>query len=77
MHEFTLPVPVLKLHVLWHSCCETEKFGANLCFNPSEDSVQTAGNNNKVTSQILETTLILYAFEMALYFESTIINNQI
>ena len=45
---FTLSVSVLIVF-----CIELEKFRANLCFDSSEYSVQTADGNNKVTSKIL------------------------
>lgn len=40
-------------------------------------SLQTVDDNSKVTSQILQTDLILYPFKLALYFDSLVINNQI
>ena len=58
------------------SCCyETEKFAASLCFDSSEHSVQTADDNNEVSN--FTNALVLNIFKLVLYFNSTVINNQI
>ena len=54
-----------------------ENFRVNLCFETSQHRVQTADDNNKDTSQILQLTLVLYIFKLVLYFNSIIISNQI
>ena len=64
VHEFTIPVPVLLLPVFWQLLLRNEKFRANLCFETSEHSVQTADDNRKVISP----TLVLYIFKLVLYF---------
>ena len=51
-----------------------EKVRANLCFDSSEHRLQTADDKNKVTSEILRKVNI---FQLVLYFDSTVINNQI
>ena len=60
------------------SCCHaTEKFRANLCFDSSKHSLQTADGNNKVTSRVLQTILVAYIFKLVLHFDWAVINNQI
>ena len=54
-----------------------EKFQVNLCLETSEHSVQTADDSSKVTSQAPPVTLALYVFKLVLYFNSSIISNQI
>ena len=39
--------------------------------------MQTADDNNKVISQALQLTLVLYILKLVLYFNSIIISNQI
>ena len=48
----------------WQLLLRNEKFRANLCFETSEHSVQTADDNRKVISP----TLVLYIFKLVLYF---------
>ena len=54
-----------------------EKFWANLCFETSKHSMQTADDNSIVISQELQLSLALYIFKLVLYFNSIIISNQI
>ena len=42
-----------------------------------DHSVQTADDNRKVTSRVLQLTLVLYIFKLLLYFNSFVISNQI
>ena len=61
-------------YTFFDSCCYgTEKFRANLCFDSSECSVQTADGNNSYFTN----TSVRKIFKLVLYFDSTIINNQI
>ena len=64
-------------HFFGSCCLETEKFRASLHFFSREHSVQTANDNNKATSQVLETTLILFIFKLVLPFHSGFISEQI
>ena len=59
-------------------CCEKmENFRANICFETSEHSVQTADDNSKVISRALQFTLVLYIFKLVLDFNSITNSNQI
>ena len=63
-------------YTFFGSCCyKTEKFWANLCFDSSEHSALTADDNNKVSN--FTDALALNILRSVLYFNSTIINNQI
>ena len=51
------PVVVKKRKIFW----------VNLCFETSEHSVETAGDNSKVTWQAPQVTLVLYIFKLVFY----------
>ena len=51
-------------------------FPVNLCYETSKHSVQTADDNSKVISQLLQLILALYIFRLVLCFNS-IISDQI
>ena len=72
--RFTISFPVLILPVFRQLLLRTEKFPVYLCF---ETSMQTANDNSKVTSQAPLVTSVLYIFKLVLYFNSSIISNQI
>ena len=74
IHGFTISFPVLILPVFRQLLLRTEKFRVYLCF---ETSMQTADDNSKVTSQAPLVTSVLYIFKLVLYFNSSIISNQI
>ena len=58
------------------SCCyEMEKFRANLCFDTSGESLQTADDSNKVS--YFTNAFVLNNSKLVLYFNSNVINNQI
>ena len=54
-----------------------EKFQVDLCLETSEHSVQTADDSSKVASQAPQVTLALDVFKLVLYFNLSIISNQI
>ena len=54
---------------------KTEKFRLNLCFETSEQSVQTANDYSKAILQAFRLTLPLYIFKLVLYCNSIIISN--
>ena len=43
----------------------------------NEHSKQTADENSKVTSQAPQDNLVLFIFKLVLYFNSSVISNQI
>ena len=55
----------------------TKKFQVNVCFEMSEDSVRTAGDNSKLTSKLFSATLLLCSFKLVLYLYTTAISHQI
>ena len=58
------------------SCCyEMEKFRANLCFDTSGESLQTADDSNKVS--YFTNALVLNNSKLVLFLNSNVINNQI
>ena len=52
-----------------------EKSQVSPCFDSKECNVQIADDGNKVTLQIFQTSLVLYIFELVLYFDPAVINN--
>ena len=69
--RFTISFPVLILPVFRQLLLRTEKFPVYLCF---ETSMQTANDNSKEAPLV---TSVLYIFKLVLYFNSSIISNQI
>ena len=54
---------------------ETKTFRANLCFDSNEHDMQTTDGNNKISCST--NALVLNIFKLILYFNSTVINNQL
>ena len=75
MHKFIISVPILILPAFRQLLLKSGRL--NFCFETSKHSVQTADDNNKVTSQALQLTLVLYIFKLVLSYYPITISNQI
>ena len=69
--------PVLILPVFRKSLLRKEKISINFCFETSKHHVQTTHENSKVTSRAPQLTVALDILKLVLYFNSSIITNQI